>query len=256
MAKTPIIEVRGLSARFGERRVLNDVNFTAYENEITVILGSSGGGKTTVLKHVIGLYPIAKGSVHVAGHRLESIGERERYEFFQKIGVFYQQGALLNSLTVAENVALPLEQHSDLTPEIIDAIVWAKLDLMNLENAYDLYPSQLSGGMLKRAALARAIVMDPPLLFCDEPAAGLDPNLVSSMNRHLRKMKRHMGMTIVIVSHQPAIIFRLADRIIFLDGGRVVFEGSLDAALTSDVAPVKRFFGVARRHGTLIGSSQ
>ena len=251
MSARPLIEVSGLCARFDDRVVLSDVGFRAYPNQITVILGPSGSGQTTILKHLIGLKPIEEGSVRVEDRRLESLDDVERYRFFLRIGDFYQQGALLNSLTGAENVALPLEQHSDLSRELVDAVVRRKLDVMNMGNAADLYPSQLSGGMLKRAALARAIVMDPPILFCDEPGAGLDPVLLALLDRLILRMKERLGMTVILVTHQPASIMRLADRIVFVEEGRGVFAGPVSAALESEAAAVRRFFEAAKQAETL-----
>ncbi len=240
--KESVITVRNLSASFGDRQVLQDVSFTVFRNEITVILGSSGCGKTTTLKHLIGLYPIHKGEVEVLGVPLHSATEKELNQLYLKIGVLFQNGALLNSITVAENVAIPLEQHTRLPQSMIEDLVHLKLSLVELPNAGPLLPSQLSGGMKKRAALARAIAMDPPLLFCDEPSAGLDPITMSALDELILKLKHTLGMTIVLVTHEVPSIFRLADRIVFLDQGRVVFEGTLDDALQSSVPAIQEFF--------------
>ncbi len=168
MDQKRIVEVNGLSATFGNRSVLKDVAFNAYEGEVTVILGESGSGKTTILKHLLGLYDIQEGFVSVLNRNIAELNETEQKQLYLQMGVFYQNGGLLNSLTVGENVSLPLEQHTKISGEIIKRIVLTKLQMVNLVDVYDLYPSQLSGGMLKRAALARAMVMDPKLLFCDE----------------------------------------------------------------------------------------
>lgn len=237
-----VIEVAHLSAWLGERAILSEISFSALENEITVILGGSGSGKTTVLKHLIGLYPVQQGSVSVLGTRMESVEEKEKFELFLRMGVFYQNGALLNSLTVAENVALPLQQHTDLPVSIIDDLIHLKLKLVNLEDAWHLYPSQLSGGMRKRAALARAIAMDPPLLFCDEPGAGLDPVLLASLDDLILKLQEQLGVSIVLVTHEVASINRLADRLVFLERGRVLFEGSLSDARSARLSPIDDFF--------------
>ncbi|NIR47207.1 ATP-binding cassette domain-containing protein [candidate division KSB1 bacterium] len=242
MARQQIIQVRDLWAKFGEHTILSDINFETFENEITVILGGSGSGKTTVLKHLIGLYPIEQGSVEVLHRKLEEMSEREKSEFFLKIGVFYQNGALLNSLTVAENVALPLQQHTRLSDNLIDELVRLKLSLVNLEQAYDLFPSQLSGGMRKRAALARAIAMDPPLLFFDEPGAGLDPVLLAALDDLILKLRDQLGVSITLVTHEVASILRLADRIVFLDNGQVLFSGTLSEALSAGIETIDHFF--------------
>lgn len=246
MEKEKVIEVNNLYASFDENVVLSDVSFSAYKGEVTVILGGSGSGKTTVLKHLLSLYPIAGGSINVLGKDLASLREVEQVDLYHQMGVLYQSGALLNSLTVAENVALPLAQHTRLPDPLISEIVQMKLGLVQLSHAYHLFPSQLSGGMLKRAALARAIVMDPPLLFCDEPGAGLDPVSLESLDRLILNLKSKLGMSIVMVTHEVASIMRVANRIVFLDKGKVAFEGPLDEALESEDPVVKAFFSVQR----------
>ena len=244
MQKEKIIEVNNLQASFDGRVILSDVSFSAYQGEVTVLLGGSGSGKTTVLKHLLALYPIMGGQISILGKDVASLREVEQVELYLQMGVFYQSGALLNSLTVAENVALPLAQHTKLPKDLINEIVNMKLGLVQLTHAYHLYPSQLSGGMLKRAALARAIVMDPPLLFCDEPGAGLDPISLESLDQLILDLKNLLGMSIVMVTHEVSSIMRVANRIIFLDQGEVAFEGSLEEALKTSEPSVQAFFSV------------
>lgn len=246
MKQEKIVEVQGLHAAYDEHVVLSDVSFSATKGEVTVILGGSGSGKTTVLNHLLGLLPIVRGSVKVLGKDLTRLREVEQIELYLEMGVFYQMGGLLNSLTVAENVALPLAQHTNLTDELINEIVMMKLGLVNLQHAYYLYPSQLSGGMLKRAALARAIVMDPPILFCDEPGAGLDPVSLESLDELILNLKNKLGMSILMVTHEVSSILRVANKIVFLDSGAVVFEGPLSDALHSDQPAVQEFFSVMK----------
>ncbi len=231
-------------ASFDGLRVLTDVSFTAYQGEVTVILGSSGCGKSTVLKHLLGLYPINMGYAQVLGQDITALTEKEQKELYLKMGVFYQNGALLNSMTVGENVALPLKQHSLLPDTLITEIVYMKLGLVNMQDAFHMYPSQLSGGMLKRAALARAIVMDPPILFCDEPGAGLDPISLQSLDELIVNLKEQLGMSVILVTHEVSSIMRVANRIVYLEQGRVAFEGSLKQALSSEISSVKQFFSV------------
>ncbi|MGM0573502.1 MAG: ABC transporter ATP-binding protein, partial [Bacteroidota bacterium] len=229
---------------FDDNIVLSDVSFSARRGEVTVILGGSGSGKTTLLRHLLSLLPIEQGYINVLGRELARLDEQEQIDLYLQLGVFYQSGALLNSLNVAENVALPLVQHTSLPPDLINDIVHMKLGLVNLSYAFYLYPSQLSGGMLKRAALARAIAMDPPLLFCDEPGAGLDPVSLEALDRLILNLKNKLGMSIILVTHEVSSILRVADRVVFLDEGVVAFQGTIKEAIHSEIPSVKSFFKV------------
>ena len=242
MEKNIIIQVKDLEASIEGRVILKNNTFNIFEKEITVILGASGAGKTMLLKHLLGLYKIEHGWVNVLGENMAQLQEEEQNKLYMQLGVFYQNGGLLNSLTVAENIALPLEQLTNLSDELIAHIVWTKLSMVNLLNAYYLYPSELSGGMLKRAALARAIVMDPVLLFCDEPGSGLDPVSLASLDELILNLRKQIGMSIVIVTHEISSILRIADRIIFLDEGSIIFQGTLKQALKTDNTQVHHFF--------------
>jgi len=241
-----MIVVNNLSASFGEKEVLHDITFSVNQNEITVVLGSSGCGKTTVMKHLIGLYPVKKGFVTIMGETRQAVSEEYENHIQKKMGVLFQNGALLNSLTIAENVAIPLEQHTNLPDYIIKELVRVKLKLVELEHAVNLYPSELSGGMRKRAALARAIALDPPLLFCDEPSAGLDPVTLSALDSVILNLKMQLGMTIVLVTHEVSSIFRLADKIVFLENGFVAYEGDLPSAIDSGIPAIVEFFAKAK----------
>lgn len=246
MSENNVIEVHNLSATFDNRRVLSDVSFTAKQGEISVILGASGSGKTTILKHLLGLYPVQKGKVNVLGKDVSTLTEVELHKLYLKMGVFYQNGALLNSLSVAENVALPLEQHTLLPSGIIEKMVRTKLNLLHLEDAYYLFPSQLSGGMLKRAALTRAIIMDPVLIFCDEPGAGLDPVTLADLDKLIISLKEQMGMSVVMVTHEVTSIMRIADKVIFVENGSVIFQGNLSDATESGITELRDFFNKGR----------
>lgn len=238
-----VIEVSELSAAFDERQVLRKVNFSVPGQQVTVILGGSGSGKTTILKHLLGLYPVDEGRVRIFGRDLASLSEEEQRLLYQQMGVFYQNGALLNNLNVLENIALPLQQHTQLPEDLIAEMVRMKLRLVGLNDAALLFPSQLSGGMLKRAALARAIAMDPPLLFCDEPGAGLDPVSLARLDQLILNLKEQMGITVVMVTHEVSSILRTADHIVFLNEGQIVLEGSKEEALASELPVVREFFG-------------
>jgi phospholipid/cholesterol/gamma-HCH transport system ATP-binding protein len=249
MASQKIIEVNNLSTRLGNEDIIQDISFSAYKGEVTVILGGSGSGKTTLLKTILGLYQAYKGDVNILGNHLFDLDEVELDKLYMQMGVFYQEGALLNSLTVGENVALPLEQHTNLPQELIESIVRMKLSLVNIEYAYSFYPSELSGGMLKRAAIARAIIMDPPILFCDEPGAGLDPVSLDQLDQLILNLKHQLGMSVVMVTHEVSSILKIANRIVFLSDGKLLFEGPFAEAISSNISEIDEFF----RKGKWVG---
>ncbi|MHB2154454.1 ABC transporter ATP-binding protein [Calditrichota bacterium GD2] len=237
-----VIRVQNLVSGYDERIVLDDISFEVVEGEILVILGTSGCGKTTLLKHLMGLMQPYSGAIQLLGHDLLKADENEMLKMMRQIGVLFQNGALLNSITVAENVAIPLEQHTDLSKDLIEDLVRLKLSLVGLDRAAHALPSELSGGMRKRAALARAIALDPKVLFADEPAAGLDPVTAAALDRLLLNLRDLLGMTLVVVTHEVGSIRRIADRILFLHKGKAVFYGKLSDALKSDIEPVQKFF--------------
>jgi len=238
----PIIRVKNLTTSFDGRIILDDVSIDIYPNEITVILGKSGCGKTTLLKHIIRLHQPTTGTIEIFNQDVTRMEEVDFNRILRKIGVLFQNGALLNSLTVGENISIPLEQHTNLPPTLIQRLVRTKLHLVELDHATDLFPSQLSGGMRKRAALARAIALDPVILFGDEPTAGLDPVTAAALDQLLFKLRDILNTTLVIVTHELASIQRIADRIIFLDQGRVLYQGKLQGAKNSTIPAIQRFF--------------
>ncbi len=243
MQKKTIIEISKLVSGYGDRIILNGVDLDIFENEIFIILGSSGGGKTTLLKHIIGLLKPFSGDIKVFGKSIINLEEQEFDKVLIQMGMLFQGGALLNSMKVWENVAIPLEQHTNLEMEQIQELVKQKLSLVNLRHAYNLYPSELSGGMKKRVALARAIALEPKILFFDEPSAGLDPVTARELDHLILKLKEELGMTLVIVTHELESIKRITDRIIFLVAGKKVFVGSLEEAKRAKIAEIDDFFG-------------
>ena len=237
-----VINVKNLVAKYGERTVLHDVSTSFNSSEIKVVLGTSGCGKTTFLKHTIGLLKPAGGSVSILGTLIGELDSPETVATLKRIGVMYQYGALLGSLTVGENIALPLKMHTSLPADLIEEIVRGKLADVSLDIAYDLLPGELSGGMRKRAAIARALVLDPPILFCDEPSAGLDPVTSAGLDDLLIDMRDRLGITIVVITHEIESIRKIADKILYLEQGHVLYDGALSEALKLENGPVANFF--------------
>lgn len=234
MDKPIPISVTDLKGGYNGVPVIHGCNMEIQPGEIVVIMGGSGSGKSTFLRHLIGLKEPMEGNVQLYGKSLYGVSEMERLGLLKNIGVAFQSGALLSSMTVAQNVALPLIEHSDLDEETINFIVRMKLDFVGLLGKEDLLPSELSGGMLKRAAVARAIALDPRLTFMDEPSAGLDPVIAAALDELIIKLKESLGMSVVVVTHELESAFKIADRIIVLDRGYIIFTGTVDEIKNSD----------------------
>jgi phospholipid/cholesterol/gamma-HCH transport system ATP-binding protein len=222
LANPPMIEVRHLRKSFTGKVVLEDVSFSVPRGAVCVVMGGSGSGKSTILRHLIGAHRPDKGEIYLDGEEITRLSEREMERVRRKFGMLFQGGALLNSLTVGENVALPIRHHTDLPAETIEIMVKVKLELVGLRDAEHLRPSQISGGMQKRVSLARAIALDPKIVFYDEPSAGLDPIVTGVIDKLMIDLSRALGITSLVVTHDMHSIFRIADLIIMLHRGRIV----------------------------------
>jgi len=237
------IQVRNVSKRFGDRTVLEDVCLDVREGETLVILGGSGSGKSTLLRLMIGNIRYDSGKIF-AGHVNKSLcqlSDNELDDYRKSLGVLFQSGALYNSMTVFENVALPLREHTDLPEETIEIIVKIKLEQVGLREHSEKMPAELSGGMKKRAGLARAVSLDPKLLFYDEPSAGLDPVTSAEIDQLIIDLNRKLGVTSVVVTHEMDSAFRIADRMVLLDRGRFIVSGTPDEMRNSTDPLVRQF---------------
>jgi phospholipid/cholesterol/gamma-HCH transport system ATP-binding protein len=226
----PIIEVTDLVKEFNGRKVLNGINFKVHRGETMIIMGGSGCGKSTLLRHLIGSIKPTSGSIKLFGEEISTMSEPELDRMRRRFGMNFQFGALLQSLTVGENVALPLLEHSAVDPSIIDLVVKMKLELVGLTGFENLKPVEISGGMRKRVGLARAVALDPELLFSDEPTSGLDPVMTAVVDKLTEDLTKNLGMTAVVVTHDMTSAFRIGSRMIMLGNGpwqgTIVAEGT------------------------------
>lgn len=226
---------------YDERLILDDVSLQVPRGEVLVILGGSGCGKTTLLRHMIGLLRPYSGSIYIKGQDITALNEDAMNEIRKKMGMLFQGAALFGSMTLGENVALPLREHTKLAEPTIQIMTRIKLGLVGLGGFENFKPSQLSGGMKKRAGLARALAMDPEILFFDEPSAGLDPIIAAEIDQLILKLKQAFRMTMVIVTHEMASAFLVADRIVMLDGGQVIADGTTEDIKNSTHPRVQQF---------------
>lgn len=240
-----IIEVRDLVVRYGDRTVLDGVNLTVKRGEIFVILGGSGCGKSTLLRNLVGLMRPHSGRIFINGQDFTAMSDEERIEVRKRMGMCFQGSALFNSMTIGDNVALPLREHTQLEESTIEIMTKIKLELVGLGGFQGFMPAELSGGMKKRAGLARAMAMDPEIIFYDEPSAGLDPIVAAGLDALIRKMQSTFNLTSVVVTHEMESVKLIADRVCMLHRGRVVGIGDLETLRAMDHPFVQQFF--ARR---------
>ena len=244
-----VIEVDDLVTHYGARRILDGVGLRVRQGEIMVIMGGSGSGKSTLLRHLLALEKPTSGRISLLGQDITQMDEFELYALARKMGVAFQGGALFSSMTVGENVMLPLREHTKLDRGTMQIMMRLKLEIVNLAGFEHLMPSELSGGMIKRAAFARAIIMDPALLFCDEPSAGLDPVVSAALDELILRLRDALGMTIVVVTHELESAFRIADRITVLDRGRILATGTVDEIRGSSNPRIQNLLQPALRGG-------
>jgi phospholipid/cholesterol/gamma-HCH transport system ATP-binding protein len=248
---SPYLQVEHLVARYGSRTILDDVSMTAHRGEITVILGVSGCGKSTLLRHVVGLLTPASGRILINGQDLHRASEDEQEVILRNIGMSFQAGALFNSMTLEDNIALPIMEHARADQATAQMLARMKLSLVDLERAAHLLPSEISGGMKKRAAVARALALDPALLLFDELSAGLDPVTARELDELVLRLKAQLGVTIIIVTHELSSIQMIADQAIMLHGGKVIAAGTLAQVRSSDNPHVRAFFDRQPRPQTM-----
>ena len=237
----PVVSLRNLRVSYGEREILHGISFDVVRGETLVILGGSGSGKSTLLRTLVGLEKPSAGEIWIKGRDLAKTSAAEMDEIRRKIGMSFQGGALFGSMTVGENVALPLREHTRLEDSTIEIILRLKLQQVGLEGFEYYTPAQLSGGMKKRAAVARALAMDPEILFFDEPSAGLDPIIAAGIDELILELKRAFHMTIIVVTHELASAFLIADRMLLIDKGNIVALGTTEEMRSSTQPRVRQF---------------
>jgi phospholipid/cholesterol/gamma-HCH transport system ATP-binding protein len=237
----PVVEVSDLFRKFGDRTVIDHLSFKIDRGETMVIMGGSGCGKSTLLRHIIGVMKPTSGSVKIFGEEITTMSDRQLDGVRRRFGMLFQSGALLASLTVGENVSLPLLQHTEMSPAEIEEIVTQKLQMVGLNGFENLKPAEISGGMRKRVGLARALALDPELLFSDEPTSGLDPIMTAVVDKLTLELTDGSGMTAVVVTHDMTSAFRIATRMIMLGRGRIIAQGTPDEIRTSPNPEVQQF---------------
>lgn len=239
----PVIQVNRVTTRFGKSVVHDDISFTIHRGEVFAIAGGNGSGKSTLLREIIGLLAPSAGSIRLFGVDSRQLEESDGKPIHRRFGVMFQHGALFSSLTLAENVAVPLREHADISPRLVREIVAVKIGMVGLApDSAGKYPSELSGGMRRRAALARAIVMDPELLFLDEPTAGLDPVIAAAFDDLVLHLKNILGLTVVMITHDLDSLWRIANRVAVLGNGKILGVGTMSELSQSEDPVVHEYF--------------
>ena len=243
-----IVEINQLTTHYGDRKVLDQADMKVRSGEIMAVMGGSGAGKSTLLRHMLGLRQASSGSVYIMGKDIMTLPRKELYALREKIGVAFQGGALLTSMNVGDNVALPLREHTRLDDNTIRIMTRMKLEMVSLTGCEKMMPAELSGGMLKRTALARAVIMDPRLLFIDEPTSGLDPITAVEIDELILSLRRTLNMTIVVITHELQSALKIADRITVLNDGKAIFTGTVEQLQQSNDVYIKSFLNRRPRH--------
>ena len=238
----PMISLKDLRVSYGTREILHGITMDVSRGETLVILGGSGSGKSTLLRTLVGLEKPSSGEIWLKGKNLATISDKDLDEIRRKMGMSFQSGALFGSMTVGENVALPLREHTKLEESTIEIMLRLKLEQVGLAGFEDYYPSELSGGMKKRAAVARALSMDPEILFFDEPSAGLDPIIAAGIDQLILELKQAFHMTIIVVTHELASAFLIADQMVYVDKGYVIAQGTPAEMKANPLPRVRQFF--------------
>jgi phospholipid/cholesterol/gamma-HCH transport system ATP-binding protein len=251
-----VIHVRGLEVGFGDRVILRGLNLDVYRGEILGFVGGSGQGKSVLTRTVLGLIPKRAGTIEVFGEDLDELSPQSRRQIERRWGVLFQQGALFSSLTVKQNVQVPMREYLDLSDRLLDELAMLKVEMVGLKpDAADKLPSELSGGMIKRAALARALALDPEILFLDEPTSGLDPIGAGDFDELIATLQRTLGLTVFMVTHDLDSLYTVCDRIAALGDGQIIAAGPIETMLASDHPWVRSYFHGKRARAALAGGA-
>lgn len=242
-----VVSIRGLSTRFGDRVVHEDIDLDVYRGQVTAVVGGSGSGKSTIMREMVMLQEPSAGSVRLFGEEITGLGDLQALGLRKRVGVMFQYGALFGDRTVLENVGVPLREHTSLSDTLIDEVCMMKLGMVGLEPAVaPLYPSQISGGMRKRAAMARAVALDPEIIFLDEPSSGLDPISADALDSLILRLKDLLGLTVVTITHDMDSLWRIADRVVLLGRRRIIAVGTMEEIRQNDDPDVQAFFAGPR----------